>query len=183
MFPRAALTLGLLLGVLVVPIAGEAQQPGRIHQVGYLSAGSREPWYVDAFLHGMRALGWIEGQNFVVEYRGAEGKNDRRPALAAELVQRKVEVIVAPTQSTALAARNATRNVPIVMVFVADPVQRQRVESGGDCGPAAADPTSAPRRTRSGGVRTRLRRNGAGAGRRGTGPYGRHVRRPTNPAG
>jgi putative ABC transport system substrate-binding protein len=126
---RRRFLLTSLAGALAAPRAAEAQQAGRIYRVGYLSAGSREAWYVDAFLRELRALGWIEGQNLIVEYRWAEGKNKRLPALATELVQRQVEVIVAPTEPAALAARDATRSVPIVMIFVGDPVRSKLVAS------------------------------------------------------
>ena len=83
---------------LLTPTGAEAQPAANVYRVGYLSAGSREAWYVDAFLRRLRALGWIEGQNIIVEYRWAEGKNERLPTLATGLVQRKVDVIVAPTE-------------------------------------------------------------------------------------
>jgi len=77
---------------------------------------------VEAFLEGMRALGYVEGQNLVLEYRGAEGQLERLPTLAAELVQLKPEVIVTQGTPAALAAQHATTTIPIVMVGVGDPV-------------------------------------------------------------
>jgi len=77
---------------------------------------------VEAFLEGMRALGYVEGQDFVLEYRGAEGQFEGFPDLAAELVRLKVEVIVAQGTPAALAAKHATTTIPIVMVGVGDPV-------------------------------------------------------------
>src|SRR5262249_35183782 len=85
--------------------------------------------FVDSFVDELHTLGWIEGRNLVIEYRWAEGKYERLPALATELVQSKVDVIVAPTEPAAVAARNATRSVPIVMVFIGDPVRSKLVAS------------------------------------------------------
>jgi putative ABC transport system substrate-binding protein len=118
-------------GLLAAPFAAEAQQVGKVYRVGYLSAGSREsqePLY-QAFLQGLSKRGWVDGQNLIVERRWAEGRNQRLPALAAELVQRKVEVIVAAAEPAALAATNATKSVPIVMLVVADPVGSKLVAS------------------------------------------------------
>jgi putative ABC transport system substrate-binding protein len=80
-------------------------------------------------VRALRDLGWVEGQNLIIEYRWAEGKTERLPALAAELVQRKVEVIVAPAASAAVAAKNATSSIPIVMIFPIDPVETKLVAS------------------------------------------------------
>jgi putative ABC transport system substrate-binding protein len=78
---------------------------------------------MDAFRQGMRELGWIEGRNLVVEWRFAEGKFDRLPDLAAELVRLKVHVLVAGATPSALAAQNATRTIPIVMTNTAEPIE------------------------------------------------------------
>jgi putative ABC transport system substrate-binding protein len=80
------------------------------------------PHQHEAFRQGLRDLGYVEGRNLVIEYRDAEGKSERLPALAAELVALKVDVIFAPTTATALAAKQATRTLPIVFAVVADPV-------------------------------------------------------------
>ena len=125
--------LALFLGSIFLggaPLA-QAQQLGRIYRVGYLSAPSRESVArgVDAFVRRLRELGWVEGQNLVIEYRWAEGKIERLPELAAELVQRKMDVIVAPAGSAALAAKNATSSIPIVMIFPNDPVELGLVAS------------------------------------------------------
>jgi putative ABC transport system substrate-binding protein len=77
---------------------------------------------VDAFLQGLRDLGWVEGKTIVIEYRWAEGRSDRLPDLAAELVRLKVDVIFAPNTSGAVAAKNATGTIPIVMATGGDPV-------------------------------------------------------------
>jgi putative ABC transport system substrate-binding protein len=77
----------------------------------------------------LRELGWVEGQNLAIDYRWAEGRIERLPDLAAELVRLKVDVIVAPAGSAALAAKNATRSIPIVMIFPSDPVEMGLVAS------------------------------------------------------
>ena len=114
------------LGCLcVAPLAPEAQQPKHVHRIGALSGQGTTPGrgsFVEAFLEGMRALGYVEGQHFVLEYRGVEGQHERLPALAAELVQLQPEVIVAQGTPAALAAKDATTTIPIVMVGVGDPV-------------------------------------------------------------
>jgi putative tryptophan/tyrosine transport system substrate-binding protein len=120
--------LALLLGMLAfgcAPRGAEAQQPGKVYRIGYLSAPTRESVKngVDAFLRKLRELGWVEGQNLVIEFRWAEGKVERLPELAAELVRLKVDVIVAPAGSAALAAKGATSSIPIVMIFPSDPVE------------------------------------------------------------
>jgi len=77
---------------------------------------------LDAFRQGLRELGWVEGQNIAIEYRFAEGRFDRLPDLAAELVRLKVDIIVAQPTPAAVAAKNATKTIPIVMISVGDPV-------------------------------------------------------------
>jgi hypothetical protein len=84
---------------------------------------------LQAFLRALRDLGWIEGQNLVIEYRWAEGKIERLPDLAAELVRQKVDLIVAPAASAAVAAKKATTSIPIVMMFPIDPVEQGLVAS------------------------------------------------------
>ena len=117
----------LVLGVLA-PLSAAAEQPAKVPRIGYLASTSPSPVH-DAFRQGLRELGYIEGQNTVVEYRWAEGKLERFPDLAAELVRLKVDVIVASTTAPALAAKNATTTIPIVIVYVADPVGRGLVAS------------------------------------------------------
>jgi len=111
--------------------ATNAQQAGKAYRIGYLSTPTRESVQrgVEAFLRKLRELGWVEGQNLVIEYRWAEGDVERLPALAAELVQRSVDLIVAPAGSAALAAKNATSTIPVVMIFSNDPVERGLVAS------------------------------------------------------
>jgi putative ABC transport system substrate-binding protein len=109
-------------GLCVAPLVPEAQPPTPVYRIGALSGyGSipgRSPFLV-AFLEGMRALGYVEGQPFVLEYRGVAGEFERFPALAAELVRLKVAIIVAQGTPAALAAKDATTTIPIVMVGVA----------------------------------------------------------------
>jgi putative tryptophan/tyrosine transport system substrate-binding protein len=111
-------------GVLAAPFAAEAQQSGRVYRIGYLSAPTRASveLVLQAFLRTLRDLGWFEGQNLIIEYRWADGKIERLPDLAADLVRRKVDLIVAPAGSAALAAKNATSTIPVVMIFPSDPV-------------------------------------------------------------
>jgi putative ABC transport system substrate-binding protein len=112
---RRRFLLTSLAGALAAPLAGEAQQADKIARIGYLSldlatsANLRE-----AFLQGLRDLGYVEGRNVAIEYRDAEGKPERLPALAAELVALKVDVIFAAGTPHALAAQQATRTLPIV---------------------------------------------------------------------
>ncbi len=119
---RAVLTV--VLGLLVAPLAAEGQQTGKISRVGRLSPGSAstDAPNLAALRQGLRDLGWVEGRNITIEIRFAEGKVDRLPELAAELVRLKVDVIVSGSTPGALAAKNATATIPIVMVTTGDPV-------------------------------------------------------------
>ncbi|HTE86559.1 MAG TPA: ABC transporter substrate-binding protein [Dehalococcoidia bacterium] len=117
--------------LLAAPLAAEAQQAGKVFRIGYLSAPTRDSvgGVLEAFLRALRELGWIEGQNVVIEYRWAEGDLERLPSLAQDLVRRNVDVIVAPAASAALAAKHATSTIPIVMIFPNDPVGQELVSS------------------------------------------------------
>jgi putative ABC transport system substrate-binding protein len=118
------LAVVLAVGLTLAPLAAEAQQAGRVHRIGFLaggSPGSSAP-NVAQFLQGLRELGYAEGQNIVIEYRWAEGKADRLPELAADLVRLKVDLIVAPGSTAAQPAHQATRTIPIVMIGVGDPI-------------------------------------------------------------
>jgi putative ABC transport system substrate-binding protein len=101
-----------------------AEEPGRTSRVGFLGLRTRSDSasQLEAFLEGLRALGWVEGRNLVIEYRWADGRADRLAALATELVRLKVDVIHAGNTQTAAAAKNATSSIPIVMATVGDPV-------------------------------------------------------------
>jgi putative tryptophan/tyrosine transport system substrate-binding protein len=111
--------------IFAAPYAVEAQEAAKVPRIGMLG-GSPGP-LVDAFKQGLRELGYIEGQNIVVEYRWADGL-EKLPALAADLVRLKVDIIVASSQS-AVAARQATTDIPIVMPIITDPVRLGLVSS------------------------------------------------------
>jgi ABC-type uncharacterized transport system substrate-binding protein len=119
---RVSVIALLALVLLAVPLAAEAQPPAKIARIGYLESGAPGTPLVEAFRQGLRDLGWIEGQSIAVEVRAAEGKYDRLPELAAELVRLKVDVIFASSTPAALAAKRATTTIPIVIGRVADPV-------------------------------------------------------------
>jgi putative ABC transport system substrate-binding protein len=115
----------LLITVLLITfVSAEAQQPKKIPRIGFLATVSPSTISarVEAFRQGLRELGYVEGKNIVIEYRYAEGKLDRLPALAAELVRLKVDVIVTAAPPPTRAAKEATATIPIVMGFDDDPV-------------------------------------------------------------
>ena len=117
----------LLLGSVAFawPVALRAQQVKKVPRIGYLSPGSASPGplaYHDEFQRGLRELGYIEGQNILIEYRFAEGMFERLADLATELVKLNVDVIVSVVTQASLAAKNATTTIPIVIVSVGDPV-------------------------------------------------------------
>ena len=115
----------LAVGLLTAPLAAGAQQPAKIPRIGYLSSGGpsiSSPLFTAAFQESLRELGYVEGQNILIEYRWAEGRADRLPALAAELVHRKVDLLFAISTPAALAAKDATTTIPIVFAAVGDPV-------------------------------------------------------------
>lgn len=118
-----------LLLALGVPV--EAQQPKKISRVGYLAAVSAaaDAPRLEAFRQGLRDLGYIEGQNMIIEYRHEGGGFERLPELAAELVGQKPDVLVAVTTNAAQAAKKATTTIPIVFMGVTDPVTAGLVES------------------------------------------------------
>jgi putative ABC transport system substrate-binding protein len=118
-------------GLVAAPLAAEAQQAVKIARIGFLTPNmaASPPHVREAFLQGLRDLGYVEGRNVVIEYRDAEGKSERFPALAAELVALKVDVIVAPGTPAALAAKQATRTLPIVFPIAGDPVTSGLVTS------------------------------------------------------
>jgi putative ABC transport system substrate-binding protein len=121
----------LVLGTaMALPSASLAQQR-KVFRIGYLSAPTRESVQrtLDVFLRKLRDLGWVEGDNLVIEYRWAEGRIARLPELASELVALNVDLIVAPATSAVVAAKNATSRIPIVMAFPGDPVELGLVSS------------------------------------------------------
>jgi putative ABC transport system substrate-binding protein len=115
-------TLGALLYAFCLPLS--AQQPGKIARVGFLTGASLSSQFArnEAFRQGLRELGYIEGKNIVIEWRSYEGKEALRPALAAELVHLKVDVIVAGGSGDIRAAKKATSTIPIVMLAGGDAV-------------------------------------------------------------
>ena len=118
------LAIAAALAVLLAPLAAEAQQAGKVYRIGFLSylGCPIRPEIMGPFRQGLRGLGYVEGQNIVIECRGALGATDRLPDFAAELVRLKVDVLVAQGTASALASKQATKTIPIVMVYVGDPV-------------------------------------------------------------
>src|SRR5262249_4797536 len=115
--------IALVCSAVAWPIGVRAQQPeGKVRRIGYLAGGSSTFANHEALRQGLSELGWVEGQNIIIDYRFAEARLDRLPDLADELVRLKVNVIVAATSPATVAAKNATKTIPIVMTFVGDPV-------------------------------------------------------------
>src|SRR5450432_1880556 len=111
------------------PSAADAQQAAKIARIGYLASNLGNQGPLEAFRQGLRDLGYVEGRNLVIEYRDAQGKLEPLPALAAELVALKVDVILATSTAAALAAKQTTSVVPIVFATVPDPVASGLVAS------------------------------------------------------
>src|SRR5262249_60513196 len=111
--------------------ATHAQQPGKVHRIGYLAAttASAHARYVEALRLGLHDLGYVEGENLAIEYRWAEDKYDRLPDLAAELVRMKVDLIVTHATPGTVAAKRATATIPIVMAISGDAVATGLVTS------------------------------------------------------
>jgi len=122
-----------LAGLIVVALcaSAQAQQPKKVNKIGWLrlNAASDRLTQFDAYKKALRALGYIEGKNIAFEYRSAEGETGRFPALADELVRLKVDLIIANATTAALAAKNATRTIPIVFTSSADPVAVGLIDS------------------------------------------------------
>jgi putative ABC transport system substrate-binding protein len=112
------------IALLLAALLAGAQQPGRTYRIAYLAAAPRaaNQALLDQFLQGMRDLGYVEGQNLILEYRFADGTLERLPALAREVAQLKPDVIFVSTTPGSLAAKAATATIPVVFVAVADPV-------------------------------------------------------------
>ena len=126
---RDFMTLVAGASVVAWPSAAQAQQAVKMARIGYLASNLANQGPLDAFRQGLRDVGYVEGRNVVIEYRDAQGKLDPLPALAAELVALKVDVIVASSTAAALAARRATTIVPIVFATIPDPVATGLVAS------------------------------------------------------
>jgi len=121
----------LALGLLLAPLAAHAQPAGKVYRIGYLGNVRPPPPVWEAFLRGLREFGWVEGQNIVIERRNAEGRFERLPDLAADLVGLRVDIIVASGSPAPLAAKRATNTIPIVMMNAGDPVGSGLVTSLG----------------------------------------------------
>jgi putative ABC transport system substrate-binding protein len=123
------LALSALLFVLCFPV--QAQQPSKVSKIGFLVVPSRSFFAdrMESFRQGLKSLGYVEGKNILIEYRYAEGKLDRLPELAKELVGVKVDVIVTTSTPSVLAAKNATGTIPIVFATVQDPVADGIIDS------------------------------------------------------
>jgi ABC-type uncharacterized transport system substrate-binding protein len=121
---RLVWTLSLILALIAAPRSARAQEPGKIPRIGYVFArvSSEDQHIWEAARQGLRDLGYVEGQNIALEVRWAEGRYERLPALIAELVRLNVDVLVVGTTPGALAAKRATRTIPVVMYAVGDPV-------------------------------------------------------------
>jgi ABC-type uncharacterized transport system substrate-binding protein len=126
---RLTVLATLALALLAAPLAAEAQQPGRNARIGVLVQGFPDPPPGLPLVRPLRTLGWVEGQNLTFESRFDEGRSDRLPALAAELVGSKVDVIFTRGTPATLAAKAATTTIPIVMIFVANPLRSGLVAS------------------------------------------------------
>jgi len=124
------LTLCALLLALSAPAEAQ-QQLKKLHRIGILLVGSSSFYaaWIDVFRQGLKELGYIEGKNIAIEYRYAEGKADRLPALAAELVGLKVEIVFTSSTPSVLAVKKATSTIPIVFVSISDPVASGLVTS------------------------------------------------------
>ena len=125
---------GFLMGTLALlaaPLAVEGQTERRVYHIGMLERTSpaTNAANVDGFREGLRALGYAEGKHFVIEYRSAEGHDERFPELAADLVRLKVDVIVARGTPAVLAAKNASGTIPVIITGVGDPVAQGIVVS------------------------------------------------------
>jgi putative tryptophan/tyrosine transport system substrate-binding protein len=119
------IVMTLALSLLAAPLEADAQLSAKIATIGYLSIAGGAPGGVplaEAFRQGLQDLGYVEGKNIAIAYRSADGKPERLPALAAELVQLPVDVILAQSGQVAQAAKNTTTTIPIVMVSGGDPV-------------------------------------------------------------
>lgn len=131
MSTRRGVLRALGIGVLALPFGLHAQQRVKTARIGYFSytAQSVSAPYLDAFKRGMAELGYVEGKSYLLDVRSADGKADRLPVLAAELVQLKLDIIVVASAPAARAVLQATRSIPIVMATMADPVRTGLIKS------------------------------------------------------
>ena len=123
MLRTAILIAAVASGNLAAPLSSDAQQPAKVRRIGFLAGGAPPPAAVSPpFVQALRELGYLEGQNLAIEYRYAEGKIDRLPDLAAELVRLRVDLIVTLGYLAAHAAKQATATIPIVFMGAGDPI-------------------------------------------------------------
>jgi ABC-type uncharacterized transport system substrate-binding protein len=109
------------LGLLAAPLVAQAQPAGRVHRIGLLRVGAPPATFIEPFRQGLRELGYVEGHSFIIEY-GLAGNVEQLPETAAELLRRKVDVLVASGTPSVVPAKNATKTVPVVFVAAIDPV-------------------------------------------------------------
>jgi len=119
---QIALAVVVALSLLLAPLAAGAQQTGKVYRIGVLeTSATLNTANLGAFRQGLRELGYVEGRDFVIEYRSADGRPERFPGLATELVGLKVDLVVTRGTPAALAAAKATESIPIVMAASGDP--------------------------------------------------------------
>jgi putative tryptophan/tyrosine transport system substrate-binding protein len=120
---RIGVAVVLALSLALAPLAAGAQPAGKVYRIGVLDTlpVAQNAANLDAFRQGMRELGYVEGQNFVIEYRSPRSRGNEFPDLAKELVRLKVDLIVTRSTAAVVAAKNATRTIPIVMAASGDP--------------------------------------------------------------
>jgi putative ABC transport system substrate-binding protein len=118
-------------GLLAAPLAAKAQPAGKVYRIGMLERTSpgTNAANLEAFRRGLRELGYVEGKNLVIEYRSADGRDERYAALATELIRLNVDLILTRGTPAALAAKNATATIPVVITGLADPVGQGIVAS------------------------------------------------------
>jgi putative tryptophan/tyrosine transport system substrate-binding protein len=121
--------LSCILLTVFLPTGFLEAQQAKKHMIGFPQGGATPASLVDAFRQGLRELGYVEGQNILIEYRRAQGNLNQIPSLVAELIQLKVDVIFTANTPAALAAKKATSSIPIVIVAASDPVEAGLVES------------------------------------------------------
>src|SRR5687768_1373952 len=122
-----AITWLFAIALLTAPLAAEAQSAEKVYRIGILDQLLRNTGFAE-FRQGLRDLGYVDGRNIIIEYRSSEGKSERLPTLAADLVRTKVDLIYAVAGS-GQAAKNATTTIPIVFAFESDPVTAGLVAS------------------------------------------------------
>jgi putative ABC transport system substrate-binding protein len=123
-------TICLLLTVFLPVLSTEAQQSAKLPKIGWLAVRPASAAFaIESFQREFRKLGYIDGKNITFDYRYAEGKLDRLPGLADELVRDQVDLIIAPNTPAAVAAKNATKTIPIVFIDVTDPIAAGLVDS------------------------------------------------------